>query len=175
VIQCKVTTITTVEQFEELAKTLPDLIACDFETTGLGHPSREQLTHLSIGISEDTAYVVAFVDKILEKVVLDWLVTTEIKQVWHNLTFDGKFIIYHTGRLPKNFEDTMIMARIGTNHCDTKSVGLKYLMGEDYGDWAVSKDIFSIDNILDKKLIQYAGIDACATYKLYKEIKESWE
>ncbi len=216
-IQCNVTTITTIEQFEDLVKVLPSLIACDFETgskytdkekidfkveldmllmgtskhrkteqarirflqnaiasNGLSHPSKAILTHLSIAINEDTAYVVVFVNKILGEVVLDWLVTTEVTQVWHNLTFDGLHILYHTGRLPKKYEDTMIMARIGTNHCDPTSVGLKYLMGDIYGDWAVSKDVFNIDNILDEGLIQYAGIDACATYKLYEEIKESW-
>lgn len=145
------------------------------ESTGLSHPSLTYITHFSIAWTETDAFVAVLDTEEKRKAVLRWLVNTTKKQIWHNLSFDGKLIMYHTNRLPKNYEDTEILSRCLLNHVNTEEAksGLKWLMGYKYGDWAVSKDNFSIDHIYDEELIHYAGIDACATLALYNEIQGS--
>ena len=192
---------------------LPNLIACDFETasrwtdeeketmkeflkeheedsdvsfeerrlinqyiqsTGLSHPSLTYITHFSVAWSEEEAFVAILDTEEKRKVVTTWLSECDNKQLWHNLSFDGKLIMYHTGKLPKNYEDTEILSRCLLNHTQTDEAksGLKHLMGYRYGDWAVSKDNFNLNNLYDEELIKYAGIDACATFALYNEIME---
>lgn len=145
------------------------------ETTGLSHPSLTYVTHFSIAWSEDEAFVAVCDTDAIRKLVFRWLVNTSIKQIWHNLSFDGKIIHYHTGKLPKNYEDTEILSRCLLNDVNTEEAksGLKWLMGYKYGDWAVSKDNFNLANLYDEELIKYAGIDSCATFSLWNEIQES--
>jgi hypothetical protein len=147
------------------------------ESTGLSHPSFVHITHFSVAWSPTDAFVAVLDTEQKRKALLRWLVTTDRKQIWHNLSFDGKHIMYHTGKLPKNYEDSEILARTLLNHVNTFKAksGLKVLMGYAYGEWAVSKDNFNLDNMYDEELIKYAGIDACATYKLWLEEQESIE
>ena len=52
--------------------------------TALDHPSHCQLTHLSIAVSDSEAYVFILDNKRITDRVLSWLVTTPVKQIWHN-------------------------------------------------------------------------------------------
>jgi len=144
------------------------------ESDGLSHPSLTYITHFSVAWSEKDGFVAILDNPTTRKLVLDWLVTTERKQIWHNLSFDGKLIKYYTGKLPINYEDSEILARCLLNHVETVEAksGLKVLMGYKYGEWAVSKDFFNLESIYDEDLIKYAGIDACATYSLWEEMQE---
>lgn len=153
---------------------LDGITAFDFEATGLGHPSKETLTHLSFANSESHGRVIVFENKKIEQVVLNWLTTTKIPQIWHNASYDFKFIWHRTGKFPLVYEDTAILAKTITNHVNVfkSKVGLKELMGHYYGDWAVSSELFSLDNLKNETLIKYAAIDACATYKLWNQIQE---
>lgn len=141
--------------------------------SGLSHPSEVNITHFSCAWSESDAFVLIIDSPAMENMVMKFLTETEKLQIWHNLSFDGKLIMHRTGKLPKNFEDSQVFAWSLLNHSDTfkAKTGLKELMGYSYGDWAVSSDLFTSDNLKNENLIKYAAIDACATYKLYHDIK----
>jgi hypothetical protein len=145
------------------------------ESSGLSHPSLTYITHLSVAWSDQDSFVAVLDTDYKRRVVLKWLVSDNRKQIWHNYSFDGKLIMYHTGRLSKDYEDTEVLSKTLLNHTDILQAksGLKHLMGYRYGDWAVSKDNFNIDNLYDKDLIKYAAIDACATYALWEEMNEA--
>jgi hypothetical protein len=138
----------------------------------LSHPSRSVLTHISVAISDTEAFVVILDSEAIRRFVLNWLVTTQVTQIWHNLTYDGSHIYHHTGKFPKRYEDTQIFAKTLLNHVDTfkANTGLKELAGYHYGSWAVSDDNFDLDHMYDEKLIQYAATDSCATFFLWQQL-----
>jgi len=154
----------------------PELVYLNQVTTsdGLSHPSLIQITHMSIATSEYDSFVIVFNPEIHEY-VLNWIVTTEIKQIWHNLGYDGKLIRYFTGRFPKNYEDTQILAKTLINHCDISKAltGLKHLAGSVYGEWSIADELeFTEANKMDPKMLEYAAVDACATMYLYNDMKK---
>jgi hypothetical protein len=139
---------------------------------------------LSIGWNLLKSTVIVFKDQAIRDYVLNWLVTTEIRQVWHNTLFDLKFIKYHTGKLPKNIEDSQLLAAVYNNNVDSmkRKSGLKGLSGTLYQDWAKDKSSFDLydtegnefvtnlnyvgsgdPSIYNLRLIKYAGIDTPAT------------
>lgn len=137
--------------------------------TALGHPSHCTITHCSIAISEDTAFVFIIDNQAIADVVLGYLVETEATQIWHNYSYDGRFIRYFMGKDAKNVEDTQIFAKTLLNHVDVTKANtkLKMLAAAWYGDWAVSADNFTLEQQYDPILIKYAAIDAASTFKLY--------
>lgn len=140
---------------------------------GLSHPALSVITHVSIAWSETESLIIITDTKRMRDIVYNWLVTTDCKQVWHNLSFDAKHIYYHTKRFPKDYEDTAILAKTILNHVDVykSKVGLKILMGYKYGSWAVAADSFNLSRMYDEDVIEYAGIDACATMALWNEMQ----
>jgi DNA polymerase I-like protein with 3'-5' exonuclease and polymerase domains len=145
------------------------------ESDGLSHPSLTYITHFQVAWSPNDSFVAILDTEEKRKRVFNWIINTEVKQLWHNLSFDGKHIMYHTGKLPKNYEDTEILAKTLLNHVNTfeAKTSLKHLMGYRYGDWAISADSFNISQIYDKNLIKYAATDSTATYALWEEMQES--
>ena len=143
-------------------------------TTALGRPSRTVLTHFSFAASESHGYVVILSNDRIRNTLLNWLVSTDKTQIWHNASFDFQHIHYHTKQFPKSYEDSMLRAKSILNHVDTSKAkaGLKELAGHWYGAWAVAADYFSLDNLYDEDLIKYAAIDACASYKLWHSISD---
>ena len=149
-------------------------VALDFESTGLGHPSQEILTHLSVATSPTEGFVLICENRMMERIMLKWLVETELQQIWHNLTFDGKYIYQRTGKFVKNYDDTQQLAKTLLNHVDIwkAKTGLKDLMGWKYGDWAIAADSFGTHILKDPKMIKYAVIDAMATFHLWEDIQK---
>lgn len=145
------------------------------ESNGLSHPSLTYITHLSVAWSSTDAFVAVLPTDEHRRRVFRWLVNTDRKQIWHNLSFDGKHIMYHTGKFPKNYEDSEVLAKTLLNHVNIleAKTGLKHLQGHKYGEWAVSAENFNLDNIYDEELIKYAAIDACATFDLWEEMQEN--
>ena len=143
-------------------------------TTGLSHPSLTQITHLSVAWSESQACVLIALREPIRAYLLNFLVTTHKTLIWHNFGFDARFLLYHTNRLPRNWEDTLLLAKAYMNHAKNYKceVGLKSLEGHNYGEWAISKDSFKLDEAYEEYMLKYAATDACATYKLYTEIME---
>lgn len=144
------------------------------KATALGHPSHCTITHCSIAISDREAYVFIIDSQEIADVVLDFLVETEKVQVWHNYCYDGRFIRYYGGGDAKNVEDTQVFAKTLVNHVEIvkAGVGLKQLAGHWYGDWGISADHFTIEQQYEEKVIKYAAIDACATFKLFDYLKD---
>ena len=141
--------------------------------TALDHPSHCTLTHCSIATSESDSYVFIFDNQRILRRVLNFLTTTNVKQIWHNASYDFKHIQFNTGQMPRNYEDSAILAKCILNHCDkTKAtVGLKELAGKWYGEWAISPDNFDLSQMHDPKVLLYAATDSCATFKLYHSIR----
>lgn len=159
-------------QLETASRLDKHLLQQRIDSSGLSHPSLSRLTHMSLAYSETEAYVFIFDNQEIQDAVLNWIVTTPIKQVWHNLCFDGKHIMHNTGKLPIDYEDSQILAKTLLNHVDNSksATGLKHLMGYKFGAWAVSSDNFTLVNMYSPELIHYAAIDACATLTLWNEI-----
>ena len=149
----------------------------EITSDGLSHPSLTTITHLSIASSESEGKVIVFDDDYLRSMVLNFLITTDKTQIWHNCQFDFKHIFYHTKKIPKKFIDTQLLAKslITDANSIKNNFSLKELMSYAYGTWAISKDNFTLEEMWDENMIKYAAIDSCATYKLYMDILQDLE
>ena len=97
--------------------------------TALDHPSHCTVTHLSAAWSETDAYVFVITSPKLLNRIMNWLVTTTVTQVWHNASFDMKYVYHHTGKFPIHLEDSQVLAKCILNHVETDKArtGLKEL------------------------------------------------
>ena len=159
-------------------------VAVDFESKDLTLPHFNKLSMISIGWNLLKSTVIVFANEEIQTYVLNWLVTTKLKQVWHNSLFDLKFVKYYTKSLPSNIEDSQLLAAVYNNNVDEhkRKSGLKQLAGVLYQDWANDKSSFDLfdtstnegitnlhyvgegdPSIYNLGLIKYAGIDAMAT------------
>jgi len=140
--------------------------------TALDHPFHTCLTHFSCAWSDSDAFVLILDNDRIKTVLLNFLVNTDKTQIWHNASFDFKHLQYYTGKFPKNYEDSQIRAKCILNHVETYKArtGLKELAGKWYGNWGISSDNFTLDQMYEDHVLHYAAIDACATYKLYHSI-----
>ena len=43
-------------------------------------------------------------------------------------------------------------------------------MAYSYGDWALSKDMFTLENMWEEDTIRYAATDSTSCFKLYEDI-----
>ena len=149
-------------------------------SNGLSHPSLTAITHLSVAWSDRNSFVIVCSNKRIRNTVLNFIVDTDRTQLWHNFIFDFKHVFYNTKQLPKNYIDTQLLAKCILNDANSAkdSVRLKELMAYAYGDWAVSKDDFTIEEMWNLDMIRYAATDSCATYKLYEDImkdQQKWK
>ena len=165
-------------------------IGCDFETAskyseeernnsdnpaiknshGLSHPSIAVVTHLSIAVSPEFGFVFINDNKHINNLIFNFLVNTEVLQIYHNAPFDLYHILYNTGRLPKRWECTRLLAKARLNHADSSKalVGLKKLQGHNYGKWSIADEIaFTKENMYNPAMLQYAAIDAMACLNEY--------
>lgn len=140
----------------------------------LGHPSHCQITHCSLAWSDRDAQVLIIDSEKIKSIVLDFLTTNKKKQIWHNYSYDGRLIKYFTGKDAIDIEDTQILAKTLLNHVNVfkASSRLKDLMAEYYGDWAIDSDYFHVSQQYEPKVLKYAAIDACATYKLWELLND---
>ena len=141
---------------------------------GLSHPSLTYITHLSIGWTDRDSYVIVCDTEQIRELILNFLVTTNKLQLWHNSVFDFKHIKYHTNVIPLNYLDTQLLARSILNDANSFNdrTSLKELMSYAYGEWALSKDDFTLEEMWSESMIKYAATDSPATYKLYHDILE---
>lgn len=141
--------------------------------TALDHPSHSTITHLSVAWSESDSYVFIIDNQKMLNRILYWLVTTEVKQVWHNSSYDFGRIYYYTHKFPKLYEDTALLGKCILNHVETykAKVGLKELAGKWFGSWSISADNFTMSQMYEEHVLKYAATDACATYKLWESMQ----
>lgn len=149
------------------------LLLPSIHSSGLSYPSLVDISHLSIGWSKNEAVVIICSTEAIRDAVFDWLVSIENLQIWSNASFDFKHIRYNTGLFPRNYEDVQLIDKARKNHCENHKalVGLKETMGFMYGDWAIDKQAFTIENMYDERMLEYAAIDACATYARWELLK----
>ena len=161
---------------EELSQSPPKRRKIELESklaaTALDHPSYTVLTHCSIAISNNEAYVFILDNKKITDRILNFLVTIKKRQIWHNASYDFRQIHYRTGKFPILYEDTQIYAKTILNHVETwkANTGLKELAGHKYGAWGISADNFTKEQMYEEHVLKYAATDACATYWLYNSI-----
>ena len=161
-----------------------DTIAVDFEAKDLTIPQFNKLTMVTIGWNLTKSIVIVFKDEEITNYVLNWLVTTECKQVYHNALYDTRLIHYYTGKLPKHIEDSQLLVAVYKNHVDEskRKSGLKELAKYPYKDWASDKTSFELyvnsesysnpnlhyvgsnptPHMYNLPLIYYCGVDAQA-------------
>lgn len=139
---------------------------------GLSYPSLTEVTHLSVGWTDRDSKVIVCNNANIRNLVFRFLTETTSTQIWHNASFDFKHIFYNTGKLPKNYIDTQLLAKCILNDADSfkDRTGLKDLMAYAYGDWAISKENFTLEEMYDENMIRYAATDSPATYRLYQDI-----
>jgi len=166
-----------IEQFKKELENEPTKqrsieLTSKLSATALSHPSHTCLTHFSAASSESDGFVLIIDNEHIAQILLNYLVTTTKTQIWHNASFDFKHILYYTGKMPLNYEDTQIRAKCLMNHVEPwkAQTGLKQLAGHMYGNWGISADNFSVDQMYEDRVIKYACTDACATYWLYHAI-----
>ena len=156
------------------------ILSQQLNSDGLSHPSLSLITHLSVGWSDKDSYVIVCDNDRIRSLILNFLVTTDKKQLWHNSIFDFKHIFYHTKALPKSYEDTQLLSKSLLNDANSfkDRVGLKELMQYKYGAWAISKDDFVLEEMWNSDTILYSATDSCSTFALYQDILEdlkSWK
>ena len=141
---------------------------------GLSHPSLTVITHLSVGWTDRDSKVIVCDTERIRMLVLEFLISTEKEQLWHNCVFDFKHIFYHTDVLPQKYIDTQLLAKSLLNDADSfkDRTGLKDLMGYAYGAWGISKDDFTLEEIWTEDMLKYAATDSPATFKLYEDIQK---
>ncbi len=141
--------------------------------TGLSHPSLVDITHFSCAWSDSESLVLVTDTPEMRKMLYEWLVTTGRTQIWHNAGFDFKHILHNTSKLPLNYEDTQLLAKVLLNDANNfkAKTGLKELMGYAYPpSWKDLADGFAPVDPYDSNFLLYAAIDACATWKLWTDI-----
>ena len=140
--------------------------------TSLSYPSETVLTHLGFSNDEQLGYVIILNNDKVKDIILDFLVNTDILQIWHNAVFDFRHIYYYTNKFPKNYIDTRLFVKTKKNNVNhfLGTASLKPLMRKYYGEWEKERTEFAIENIYDERLIKYTAIDVCATHKLYNII-----
>ena len=166
-----------------IAATYPQ-ISVDFEARDLTLPQLNQVTMVTLGWSFTKSIVIILDKPELLEYVMNWLVTIDNKQTYHNSLFDVRFILNHTGKLPKNIEDSQLLVATYKNHVDEskRKSGLKELAKYPYKDWASDKSSFELyvnsesyinpnlhyvgsnptPHIYNLPLVYYCGVDACA-------------
>ena len=160
-------------------------ISVDFETLDLTLPQLNQVTMVTLGWSFTKSIVIILDKPELLDYVMNWLVTIDNKQTYHNSLFDVRFILNHTGKLPKHIEDSQLLVAVYKNHVDEskRKSGLKELAKYPYKDWASDKSSFELyinsesyinpnlhyvgSNptpwIYNLPLVYYCGVDSCAS------------
>lgn len=165
--QTKAKELSLLQEIEKLERIKQQAIA---NASALGHPYHCTITHCSIAWTERDAFVFIIDAQPIADTVLQFLITTLRKQIWHNYGYDGRFLKYYAGGDAPDVEDTQIMAKTIINHVEVfkAKTGLKDLAGAWYGDWGISSDSFNASQQYEEYVIKYAATDACATWKLFQ-------
>jgi len=144
---------------------------------GLSFPSLVSVTHFIFGISEDYSVVLICSNPQLEIHIWNWIAEYEGRLIVHNSLFDLKIMYHRIGRMPKDYDDSQLLAKCLTNNAEVYKckVGLKDLMGSYYDPMWILVDEYEPANLKDPKFLMYAAIDGAATMKLWNDIQEHME
>jgi len=144
------------------------------ENSGLSFPSLSSTTHFIFGTSENSSVVIVCDNPMLEMYIWNWVAEYNGLLIVHNALFDLKIMYHRTGKFPKNYEDTQLLAKCMTNNVEVwnSKVGLKDLMGSYYDPMWVLVDEYEPANLKNPKFIKYCSIDGAATFKLWLDIQK---
>jgi DNA polymerase I-like protein with 3'-5' exonuclease and polymerase domains len=142
--------------------------------SGLSFPSLIQTTHFVFGVSEDYSVILVCDDPQLEMHIWNRIAEYDGLYLVHNTLYDLKIMYNRLRKLPKNYEDTALLAKCLINNAENwrAKVGLKDLMGSYYDPaWSLFNE-YEPKNLKDPKFLMYAATDGGATFKLWELIQE---
>lgn len=145
--------------------------------SGLSYPSLVKTTHFIFGVSESHSVILICDNHYLELLIWNAIADYNGMLLVHNASFDLKIMMHRVHRMPKNWEDTQLLAKCLTNNCEVykSKVGLKDLMGSYYDPmWSLFNE-YEPEDLKNPAFIKYCAIDGAATIKLWYDIQEILE
>lgn len=143
-------------------------------SSGLSHPSIVWTTHFVFGESDKFSTILVAENFSTELMIWRKLADFKTLLIIHNSLYDLKICHQRTGKLPENYLDTALIAKVLINDANNMNsrTGLKHLMGSYYAPaWGLFED-YDNPNLRDPKFLSYAAIDGAATYKLWELLQE---
>lgn len=168
------------KEAEKLLETanLPSKVRANYaliaNNSGLSHPPLVRTTHFIFGTSNSHSIVLVTPTAKDELFVWNWVKKQKILFIIHNSLFDLKLMYHRIKAFPKEYTDTMLLAKCLVNNADNykAKVGLKDLMGSFYKPaWALY-DSYEPENLFDKDFLEYCGTDGAACFLLYEQLQE---
>ena len=144
-------------------------------SSGLSNPRLIKVTHFIFGLSKSESIICIANNRRTEIMIFNWLSKFKGKVIIHNSLFDLKIMYERIGKLPLDYEDSMLLAKTLINNVDDwqAKVGLKDLMESQFDPkWSLFAN-YDVVNLKDKAMLDYAAIDGAATYKLWEDIQET--
>lgn len=141
-------------------KVVPEVVACDIETTGLDY-AYDEINIVQVGTSGNQYWTDEIDDEMFHELSIR-------KLIFHNGKFDTKFLANKFGKLLDIYGDTQVMLHaIGWEH----GYGLKEACERilQVKPWDVDKETKTSKS---KKMIQYALLDIKYTYMLAERLLE---
>ena len=158
----------------ELPLDLKRLALLVSHNTGLSFPSLIKVTHFVFGFSESQSTILICEDPQLEVYIWNRIAEYNGLFLVHNTLYDLKIMYNRIKKVPKNYEDTALLAKCLINNAETwrSKVGLKELMGDFYDPAWQLMDDYEPEDLREKKFLDYTGIDGAATFKLWLQLQE---
>jgi hypothetical protein len=143
----------------------------------LSFPSLVNVTHFIFGVSDHESVILICDNHSLELFIWNWIANYRGLLLVHNTLFDLKLMYHRVRKLPRNYEDTQLLAKCLTNNVNIWKckVGLKDLMGDYYEPAWAMMDVYEPDDPRDIKFLVYCSIDGAATFKLWHDIQDFME
>jgi hypothetical protein len=149
------------------------LVKLTARSSGLSYPLITKTTHFIFGLSESHSVIIVTNTVSEELLVWYWLSQYQGKLLIHNAVFDLKTMAVRVGMLPKDYEDTQLLAKTFINNAENwkAKTGLKELMGGYYDPkWSLYNQ-YDIENYKDIDFLQYMAVDGAAVYKLWFQLQ----
>ena len=143
-------------------------------SSGLSYPSIVKTTHFIFGVSKNKVYTVICKTPKMELFLWNLIANYSGTFLIHNSGFDMKICYQRTGKMPKNVEDTMLLAKCLVNHVNIwkAKTGLKELVGDYYPpSWSLYSDYEPAD-LKNVDFLKYCGYDGSAVWTVYELMKE---
>jgi len=143
-------------------------------SSGLSNPRLIRCTHFIFGISRSESIIMISRSRKTEEMIFNWLAEFKGKVLVWNSLFDLKIMYERVKKLPKDYEDPMLLLKSLINDVDNwqSKVGLKDFAGAWYDPkWALDTN-YDNEDLKDEDFLRYCSIDGAATYYSYEIIQE---
>jgi len=166
---------------KQLLKDIPDMESsvkrlCKMvvRSSGLSNPRLVKVTHFIFSVSNNESIICISNNRRTEEMIFQWLAEYNGKIVVHNSLFDLKIMYNRVGKLPKDYDDTMLLTKTLINDVETWKAksGLKDLMGTYYDPKWTLIETYDIKDYKDEAFLRYCSIDGAATFLLWEQLKE---